>query len=422
MPRQINVFLNKLHVQELCDPKIVSRFCAGRNKSPNSWCIIRLQIWAGRAEEEYTYDWSPLNILQLPGYSNHVNPYTGLLCDALRANGGNANDYRIKSLFLGPKPHIVHVHWPEWWLTLSPWSKARSERFRLLAGLRLAKLRGAKIFWTAHNLRPHERLYPEAETEFYEKWFRMVDGIICLTEVGERQLVEAYPELAHKPRWIVPHGDYRPTLHGMSREVARKRLELADEDFVIGHYGVLRSYKNTPALIRTFAESRPGISAKLGRRARLLVGGNTTNADLIEEVRAAADGVPDVTLVIRYVEADELEAMAVSSDLIVMPFKDIHNSGSALYALSNGRPILVPRSGSMPEIERDVGPDWVQIYDGDLDASTLEAAALRTAAQPATSRPNLHRYSWEESGRLTMVAYRTVLGQLEEVPSRPQAV
>jgi len=70
-----------------------------------------------------------------------------------------------------------------------------------------------------------------------------------------------------------------------------------------------------------------------------------------------------------------------AADLVVLPYLDILNSGSAIWALSFGRPVLLPNRGAMPELAESVGSDWVRLFDGPLDEHQL-ADALNWARRP----------------------------------------
>lgn len=348
-------------------------------------------------------------VRHLPGYANATNPHTGLLCDALKAAGVDAGDFGIRVALRSPRPEVVHVHWPEWWLTRSPWEEAKRQRRKLMLGVGIAKLRGAKLFWTIHNLRPHERFYPEAETAFYRKWIPMVDGFISLSESGLNMAEQAYPFIREKPRWIIPRGDYRPMLKGVTREAARYDLGIASDSLVLCHFGMIRPYKGIPNLIQNFRKVRRDFAASQHRPLHLLIAGGVSDEKLAETIRSEADGDENVQLDLRFLADDELESVAVASDLIVLPYSDILNSGSAIYALSCGRPILVPETGALPELRKNVGESWVRFFHNELGARNLGEALSELQALPPQGQPDLSLYSWEEAGRRIRDAYAYVL-------------
>jgi hypothetical protein len=82
---------------------------------------------------------------------------------------------------------------------------------------------------------------------------------------------------------------------------------------------------------------------------------------------------PHVVLDFRSIPLDdaELEAAIDGADAVVLPYKTIMNSGSALLALSRNRPVLAPNVGSLPEVRECVGADWLYLYDGDFREEVL---------------------------------------------------
>ena len=59
------------------------------------------------------------------------------------------------------------------------------------------------------------------------------------------------------------------------------------------------------------------------------------------------------------------------SELVVLPYHQMHNSGSVLAALSLDRSVLVPDSEFNRSLAEEVGPGWVVTYDGDLTAESI---------------------------------------------------
>jgi hypothetical protein len=95
------------------------------------------------------------------------------------------------------------------------------------------------------------------------------------------------------------------------------------------------------------------------------------------------------------------------ADLMVLPFRDILNSGSSLLALSFNGPILVPAKGSLTELAQTVGPEWVRTYPESLTPEIL-ADAIVWAAKPRPSPAPLESYSWERCGKETAEFLRAV--------------
>ncbi len=340
---------------------------------------------------------------QLPGWSNKTNPYNALLCDALVATGASVRDYAIKQLLSGEAPEIVHVHWPEYGLSRKePW-KARLTLEKLFLGMRLAKLKGARIIWTVHNLRPHERHHPALESTFYRRWLATIDGAVFLSRSSLAMAQERYPALRDLPCEVIPHGDYRPRLsRKWTQSEARSALGLPLESKIVASIGAVRRYKGIPDLVTKFLEIAKA-------HELLVIAGKCNEADLAMEIQSASKGDPRIKIDDRFLSDDLMESYTVASDFTIFPYTDILNSGSALYALSCSRPIMAPAIGSLPELQQDVGERWAWLYQGDLEGLFLrEALDVPTRAQDADP-PNLTRYEWGTIGEQTKAFYEQVI-------------
>src|SRR5690606_36127483 len=71
-----------------------------------------------------------------------------------------------------------------------------------------------------------------------------------------------------------------------------------------------------------------------------------------------------------------------AADLVVLPYREILNSGTALLALSFDRPVLLPEAGAGDELTRRVGSEWVCTYEHELSATDIERGLAMGSALP----------------------------------------
>jgi len=90
---------------------------------------------------------------------------------------------------------------------------------------------------------------------------------------------------------------------------------------------------------------------------------------------------------------EDLGKIILDSAMVVLPYRHMYNSGAALLSLTLGRPILVPASPTMLELQHEVGERWVHLYVGELTADDVRRA-LRAIEGPAAEGPNLGRRDW----------------------------
>lgn len=344
---------------------------------------------------------APLRVLAWPGLGARAkNPYTWLLCSHLTTLGVRIRDFTPARALRGGYD-VLHVHWPEKALNAESLLGRVAGAVAALAMLDAARLHGARVVWTAHNAWPHESRHPKLEEWFWSAVVRRVDTVIHPSVAG-RQAVEArYPQLARRPHAVVPMGHFRGAYADtVSREDARAAFGISDGARVVAFLGLVRPYKNVPHLVRT-VRALPRAAGEVV----LLVGGAPHTAALADEVREAAGGDPRVRLALEHIPDDDIQRYLRAADLVVLPFRDITNSGSALLALSFDRPVLLPARGAMAELQALAGADWVCTYDEDLTPDVL-ARALDQAVRRSSGGPNLDALEWPEIARRTLAAYR----------------
>lgn len=96
---------------------------------------------------------------------------------------------------------------------------------------------------------------------------------------------------------------------------------------------------------------------------------------------------------------------------MVLPYREILNSGSAILALSFGRPLLVPAQGALCELAQRAGAAWVRTYIGELQPATIREALDWAAVTPRDPAQLFRELSWETIARQTLLAYQAICDQ-----------
>jgi glycosyltransferase involved in cell wall biosynthesis len=338
-----------------------------------------------------------MRVASWPAFKNRpANPYNALLSDALIAQEVDVVEFDPRTV-LSLRPDIAHLHWPE-----APLNKARrrAAAFRALEVLWVTyrlRRQGTRIVWTAHNLRSHFGRYPRVERVWWKTFLRLHDGWLSLAYSAAAAAMQAHPALHGLPYEVVPLGHFRDAYDDTDRSSARTSLGLAPVQKLVLFLGRVKPYKGVPELVTTFSElADPDL--------RLLVAGRCDEPSLDQELtRIAVD--PRVELRLREVPDAEISTLIRAADLVVLPFRSILNSASALLALSFDTPVLCPALGALGELAETV-PGWVTTYDGELSRNVLEAALVRP--RPG-SRPDLSGFEWEAVAKRTKDFYARLL-------------
>jgi glycosyltransferase involved in cell wall biosynthesis len=283
--------------------------------------------------------------------------------------------------------NIFHLHWPEYYLGQPP-LKALVGTLGLLSIVLWLRLRGTRIVWTVHNIHSHTRLYPRAERWFWRIVTPLVDGYIGLSENSAHQAREQFPALRSTPCSVIPHGDYRTSYPAtISKSSARRQLGITVGESVVLFFGGISPYKNVPHLIETFRRAALA-------NTTLVIAGCPSGREDERHLKEAVGGNNCIQLHLRHIPTDEVQVFFASADLVVLPFLEIMNSGSAILALSFDRPVLVPARGAMPELQTRVGPDWVRTYPDELDVAKLASGIAWSRNSKRAPQATLADFDW----------------------------
>ncbi|MDN5926848.1 MAG: glycosyltransferase [Hyphomicrobiales bacterium] len=281
----------------------------------------------------------------------------------------------------GGRYDIVVFHWPTEFFRPT----SRKASLALLAGmLRARLLHRTKFVWVVHNLEPHDggSMKSEVTTRLF---LRLLNGVILISRHSLGELHRYYPQTRSLPALITRHGRYEPLASPPAAFMpATRRNRLL-------FFGMIREYKNVERLV---AEARKVELAPFS----LTVTGVCRDEGLERRIRQAAGDDMRIDLDIRhsFVPDEELERVIDAHDAVVLPYRNILNSGVALHALGRNKPILAPRIGSLPELQQEAGKEWVHLFDGEITADHM--TRFLAALDFTGPVPDLSAYEWQRVG------------------------
>lgn len=336
----------------------------------------------------------PLRVLMFPKFSD--NPYLSLLTQRLEQRGVHVEDFTFARAFR-ERWDVIHIHWPDLHLKARTSWRGLAKQLRLAIAFSFARMRNSKIVWTIHNLTPHERHHSLPERVFPLWYPRSVTHVIAMTTSGLQAAYETYRSLRSKHAAVIPHGHYRHAYpSAIARQDALQHLRLPAR-FTFLFFGNIRPYKNVPRLIEAFRSlERDDV--------QLLIVGQPGGGMEVGQLMQLVAGDERIHLRLEFVSERDVPIYLGAANVVVLPFDNILNSGSALLALSFNRPVLAPRLGSLPEIQQRVGARWVELYDGALATHHL-ALALREAAIGEDEVVDLAQFDWDVIGQQTLDFY-----------------
>jgi glycosyltransferase involved in cell wall biosynthesis len=352
---------------------------------PYDHALCRALAAAGARVDLYTSRFSHGEVPAADGYRRHETFYRALSVDSgSRARRALKLIQHVPDMLryrtAARAADVVHFQW----LAVQPLD------LHLLPS-------GRPLVLTAHDVLPREPRPGQlaAQRRLYER----VDAVVVHSAHGQRRLV-ADLGVDFARVHLIPHGVLRPW---EDREPQPLPGELQGvEGPVVLFFGLLRPYKGVDVLL----EAWRGIGG-----AELWIVG-APRMDIAPLRAAAPAGVRWLT---RFVSDQEALAFMRRASLVVLPYREIDQSGVAFTALGSGVPLLLSDVGGFPEL---AATGAARTFPGD-DAHALREAlrdlldrpdALETMAQRALAAAE-GPYSWRAIAGQTLALYERLLAR-----------
>jgi glycosyltransferase involved in cell wall biosynthesis len=251
--------------------------------------------------------------------------------------------------------------------------------------------RGRPLVLTAHDVLSRERIAGSHASQ--RRLYRHFDALVTHSQAGRERLIEEAGVDASRVH-VIPHGAFAYLAQLPEADLPEELTETTVP--VVLYFGLIRPYKGLDVLLDAWR----GID-----RAELWIVGRP-RLD-ITALRAAAG--PSVSWVPRFVSDSELAAAFRRADLVVLPYRQIEQSGVLATALAFGVPLVLSDVGGFSEVAaagaaRLVPPGdagalhaaLVELLSDDAERVRLGAAAASLAAGAA---------SWESVAEQTAALY-----------------
>jgi glycosyltransferase involved in cell wall biosynthesis len=253
--------------------------------------------------------------------------------------------------------------------------------------------RARPLVLTAHDVLPREprRGQLAAQRRLYER----VDAIVVHSEHGRSRLVDALGIDARKVS-VIPHGAFTHLLDVPGERRLPAPLAAVDRPVVL-FFGLLRPYKGLDVLLDAWRAA--DLDAELW-----IVGMPRMDAAPLH-----ARAPQNVRWVSRFVRDDEVAAYFRRADLVVLPYREIDQSGVLFTALAFGAPLVLSAVGGFPEVAADGAAALVAPGDADALAQEVrrllgdEAARAQLAAGARAAAAG--RYSWDAIAAAHLALY-----------------
>ncbi|MDO9408381.1 glycosyltransferase family 4 protein [Patulibacter sp.] len=255
------------------------------------------------------------------------------------------------------------------------------------------------VVLTAHDVLPREARagQRDAQRRLYER----VDAVVVHSRHGRDRLVD---DLGVDPAKVheIPHGAFRHLTTLTPAELAPAFANTKRP--VVLFFGLLRPYKGVDVLLEAWR--RLGETAA---PAELWIVG-LPKMDMTA-LRAAAPA--GVRFVDRFVSDQEAASYFGRADVVVLPYREIDQSGVLFTALAFGRPMVLSDVGGFPEIAREGAAELVPPGDpaalADALGTLLGDHTRRRALASRAAQLAAGAYSWDAVAEAHQRVYRSLV-------------
>ena len=314
---------------------------------------------------------------------------------------------RLLKYVLRSRPRIFHILWNN-----------KFEHFDRTVLMLYYRLFGKRIVFTAHNVNTRKR-------DGRDSWFNRLSlriqywlchQIVVHTVAMKDELVTDFGIPSTRVT-VIPFGinNTCPSTALGCRE-ARERIGLGPSDKVLLFFGQIAPYKGLEYLVSAFSEL-----AKQDPGYRLLIAGKvkrgySTYWNEIQSRIGASEICKRVTTRIEHIPDEEVEWYFKASDVVVIPYVEIFQSGVPFLSYSFGLPVIATDVGSLREdiIEGETGFLCRPKDSTDLARTITTYFASELYQQLEARRRRIQafaneRYSWARVGEILDSVYKQVL-------------
>lgn len=259
-------------------------------------------------------------------------------------------------------------------------------------------------------------------------WFQLVglrsalkcfDHYIVHTLYSKKVLMHQLA-LLERQVTVIPHGVFNYYCEMVSNESLQLTPQVVRNKRIL-FFGTLKPYKGLDVLLKAFAR----LPVPLANETALQIVGQPKMP--VESLHALAERLKIEARVfwdLRFVEEREVAIYFANSDIIVLPYRRIDQSGVLMVALAFSKPVVASRIGGFEETIDD-GVHGFLVEPGDVESLTralahiLENDDLRKQMAKAVHELASGELSWESIASKTLSVYANTVANWISRQSKP---
>jgi glycosyltransferase involved in cell wall biosynthesis len=211
---------------------------------------------------------------------------------------------------------------------------------------RVKKNHYTKVICIADNIFPHEKR--PGDKPFTKYFLKPIDGFITMSK---KVLEDLHKFAKGKPTKFVPHPLYDNFGEIISKEEARKKLNINREDKVLLFFGFIRKYKGLDILLESMKILKENPSAQ---NIKLLIAGEFYEDEKnYHALLNDASIKNNLILHTQFISDSIVKYYLCAADCVVQPYRNATQSGVTPLAYHFEIPMIVTNVGGLPSLVPD---------------------------------------------------------------------
>lgn len=255
------------------------------------------------------------------------------------------------------------------------------------------RLLSSRFIYTVHNVLPHNKGNSRFFRCIYKVIYKFPNLFLVHTQLAKRMLKEQFSVPDNKITVISIGLNEEMPMTVLTKEEAKKKLGLLEEEKAILFFGKADEYKGLDLLIQAFER------LSLDRLKLLIASWFPSKAyrEKILSLIACSSKRKDILLVEGFIPNEEVEVYCKGGEVLALPYRNIYQSGVIFLCFRFGLPIVATDVGSV----REFVTDEVGIIAETNDVSALASAFKRFFEQREKFDSEVIKtlglkYRWEE--------------------------
>jgi D-inositol-3-phosphate glycosyltransferase len=278
----------------------------------------------------------------------------------------------------------------------------------VLFNLLFVKILFGKVVLTVHDVSSFSN---SSNSSIIEKLiYKLTDRIITHNEFSKLEILNVNADSSSCIS-IVPHGSYTPFINiQYDKEKSKEQLGIPNNRRILLFFGMIKKVKGLEVLLSALK----GVIKK-NPDVLLVIAGRVWENDFsaYQKIIDENNLSEYILLHTKFIPQEDVEHYYCASDLVILPYKKIYQSGVLMMTLSYERPALVSDLPPLKEIISDNENGFLFKAENvsDLTAklnSILSDEGLMEEVRVKGAELINTKYDWGEIGRQTKQAYQSL--------------